>query len=96
MSKEFIVFLQNARKGGNPLFSKTDRMKYLMWLDTLIYDPPRFNKREVRTISRYINRSIGFYLHLTIFHFISDSKRFDFSHKLCKTFPIFLALKVHI
>lgn len=65
MSKELIVFLQNARRGGNMLFSQTDRKEYLMWLDTLIYDPPRFNRREVRTISRYINRSIGFYLHLT-------------------------------
>lgn len=65
MNKEFIDFLRNARKGRNLFFNKRGRELYLSWLERMIESPPRFNKHEVRVIRRYINRSIGFYLHLT-------------------------------
>lgn len=64
MNNEFISFLRKSRRSGTGIFSKKQREKYLGWLDILISNPPRLSENEVKVISRYINRSIGFYLHL--------------------------------
>lgn len=45
-------------------FLNKDKDRYLKWLDLLIYNPPRLSEYDVKVISRYINRAIGFYLHL--------------------------------
>ena len=65
MKNEFLCFLKNARRGGLGLFTREEKERYLMWLDMLIKEPPKFSKREILIICHYINRSIGLYLHIT-------------------------------
>lgn len=65
MKDDFIYFLKHARRGGLGLFTRDEKLRYLAWLDMLIENPPKLNKREVRIIGSYISRSIGLYLRLT-------------------------------